>query len=64
MIKELVMIHGRSFKPDEADLRANWYSALQHALVRDFGAAAGEKFDEVEKTFIYYGGVSNEFLWG
>lgn len=62
MAKHLFMIHGRSFKPDEAPLAHNWNDALRHALTRDHGEDAGEAFDAMTRSFIYYGDISNLFL--
>ena len=37
MAKKLILIHGRSTKPLEADLRKLWYDAILAGLKRDFG---------------------------
>jgi hypothetical protein len=62
MSKHLVLVHGRSFKPDEASLTANWLEALRHGLERDAGAAALAAFENAHKTMAYYGDLSNDFL--
>lgn len=61
-MKRLFLIHGRNFKPKKAVLRGLWTEALRHGIGQDFGEKAAARFDEVEKTFVYYGELSNEFL--
>jgi len=60
--KKIIFIHGRLMKPSEEDLRALWFDAVSHGLRRDFGKAALEKFAAIEKSFVYYGDLSNEIL--
>jgi len=60
--KRVIFIHGRSVKPKESDLRKLWYDALVHGLQRDFGETAVEQFAAIEKSFVYYGDLSNEIL--
>lgn len=64
MAKHLFLIHGRSFKPAQAELEGNWLTAARHGLVRDHGAQLGDTFDGVDKFFAYYGDISNAFLVG
>lgn len=61
-MKHLFLIHGRNFKPNEGALSSFWLEALRHGIKRDFGPDAAKKFDGVYKEFVYYGGLSNEFL--
>ena len=62
MGKRLFFIHGRSFKPDRADLEELWIEALRHAIERDFGVDAAEAFTKVQPRLVYYGDYSNRFL--
>ncbi len=62
--KHIVFIHGRHFKPDPEVLTRNWYAALRHGLKRDGNTTALDKFNAVQKTMVYYGDISNEFLVG
>jgi len=64
MKKHLFLIHGRNFKPDCSDLEALWLEALRHGITRDFGEDGATILDNIEKTFIYYGDSSNDFLRG
>lgn len=63
MAKRLILIHGRNFKPAADFLEGTWCEALRHGLQRDFGDGAGTKFDRLVKDFVYYGDISNEFLY-
>jgi hypothetical protein len=62
-MKQLFMIHGRSFKPESGDLELLWREALAAGLERDFGSAVADQFRNIKSEFIYYGDLSNEFLW-
>ncbi len=62
MAKHIILIHGRSFKPDAANLKRNWVAALAHGIERDHGKRALNKFKKVKKTMVYYGDLSNAFL--
>ena len=61
-MQRLFLIHGRNFKPEEAELKSLWTEALRYGVARDFDENAAGRFDAVEKTFVYYGELSNEFL--
>ena len=61
MAKTLLLIHGRSFKPDAADLRSLWYGAIRHGIKRDRPRKI-EAYNKVKKEFVYYGDISNRFL--
>ena len=62
MAKRIIFIHGRAQKPSKEDLQQLWYEALNHGLFRDFGLKAMEQFQSVNKDFVYYGDLSNDFL--
>ena len=62
MTKHIIMIHGRSFKPDATNLKRNWVGALTHGIERDHGKRALNKFRNAKKTMVYYGDLSNGFL--
>lgn len=61
-MKKIIFIHGRAQKPSEAALQQLWYEAIGHGLHRDFGTAGRQLFEEVNKEFVYYGDLSNQFL--
>ena len=62
MAKHLILIHGRSFKPEKDDLEANWFDAIEHGLKRDNHTMALDVYSQMKKTFVYYGGITNDFL--
>lgn len=62
MTKHIILVHGRSYKPDAASLKRNWVGALTHGIERDFDKRALNKFRKVRKTMVYYGDLSNAFL--
>ena len=63
MAKQLIMVHGRDFKPKAAFLKRNWIDAIKSGVVRDFGEEYGTKLDGIRKHMAYYGNHSNEFLY-
>lgn len=64
MAKHLFLIHGRSFKPDRGTLEANWVEAIEHGLERDGQGDGLRSFRDLQRTFVYYGDISNAFLMG
>ena len=63
MKKHLMLIHGRNFKPDKDALKILWFEAIEYGLERDGYNNALDAFDdEINKTFVYYGDISNRFL--
>ena len=62
MAKRLILIHGRHFKPAEDVLKANWFAAIRHGLDRDGHQSLLPTCDNIKPLFVYYGGLSNEFL--
>ncbi len=63
MAKHLILIHGRSTKPAEADKRKMVKRALLHGLDRvDLGRECGKAIQkgDVKYSFIYYGDISNQ----
>ena len=62
MAKHLMLIHGRHFKPNKTDLRANWLGAIRHGLKRDGHEDALAVYRGMKPTFVYYGNISNKFL--
>ena len=61
-MQRLFLVHGRNFKPKKRLLEGFWVEALRHGVRRDFGEEAAERFESIEKRFVYYGQLSNEFL--
>ena len=62
MDKHLILVHGRSFKPQRDRLRALWFEAIEHGLERDNHRGALDRYGDTTKTFTYYGDISNNFL--
>lgn len=60
--KRLILVHGRSFKPNAAKLRASWLAALEHGIARDYASTKLDRFRTVQKSLVYYGDISNSFL--
>lgn len=63
MNKQLFLIHGRDFKPDEESLKGLWFGALKHGLKRDYSEDMVAQFNAAIPQFIYYGELSNKFLY-
>ncbi len=62
MTKHIILVHGRSYKPDAVDLKRNWVDALAYGIERDHGKHALNKFKKARKTMAYYGDINNAFL--
>jgi len=62
MAKHIILVHGRSFKPQKQTLTDSWTEALRHGIARDYGDDKAQAFDDVNITMAYYGGLSNAFL--
>lgn len=63
--RQLILVHGRHFKPTEAPLLQNWLEALAVGLQRDHEPSAPrlEQLTADRRVAMgYYGDVSNEFL--
>ena len=61
MGKTIVLIHGRSTKPNYSDLKAGWIEAIRHGLERDRPDSL-DAFNDSNIAFIYYGDINNQFL--
>ncbi len=61
MNKTLILIHGRSWKPEESSLRSLWLDAIRSGLKRD-NTEAYNRFSNVKVEFVYYGDINNRFL--
>jgi hypothetical protein len=61
MGKTIILIHGRHFKPNEADLKTLWLDALAIGIGRDF-ASTIPLLTAATKSFVYYGDISKAFL--
>ncbi len=61
--KTLILIHGRGFKPDRAQLQALWLRALRAGLARDAPPAL-EAFDRCNVQFVHYGDEIHSVLTG
>ena len=62
MTHSILLVHGRSFKPPEADLKRLWLAALKFGIQRDLPQAKLTKFNDAKMEMVYYGHHSNEFL--
>lgn len=63
MTNHIVLIHGRSFKPNKTELKRIWVAAMRAGIERDDNdGAALQAFDDAKKDLVYYGDLSNEFL--
>ena len=63
MSKHLFFIHGRGFKPCEPALKELWFDAIEHGLRRDCSQLV-TTYQDLKRTFVYYGDISNRFLSG
>lgn len=59
--KTIILIHGRNFKPNRAELERLWLEALKAGISRD-AAGTLPLLEAATKSFAYYGDVSNAFL--
>ena len=62
-MKTLKLIHGRSWKPPEAELKKLWLEAVKHGIERDAPEMV-QAYKDAKKEFVYFGKHSNEFLAG
>jgi hypothetical protein len=58
----ILLVHGRSFKPDKTDLKRYWMAALRHGVRRDLTSAKQQRFEDTKVEMVYYGHHSNDFL--
>jgi hypothetical protein len=58
----ILLVHGRSFKPDRTALTRYWLGALRHGVQRDLSPAKQRRFEETKFEMVYYGHHSNAFL--
>ncbi len=63
MAKHIIFIHGRHFKPAASSLEYIWLRALREGISRDFGKDGVDKLNTIKQSVIYYGDLSNEFLY-
>jgi hypothetical protein len=61
MSKTIILVHGRSWKPKQADLEPIWIEALRAGIERDHPQKL-EAFDDATLSFVYYGDLSNKIL--
>lgn len=61
MGKQILLIHGRHYKPVKADLQSLWIQAIKHGIDRDFPSKVQE-FKDAKVELVYYGDISNAFL--
>jgi len=57
----ILLVHGRSFKPPERELKRFWIAALRCGLERDRPEAV-EAFNRANRELVYYGDLSNGYL--
>jgi len=64
MSKKIILVHGRSYKPNKKILKRNWIDATQYGINRDFGEKELAKFNQLKPKIemAYYGDLSNDFL--
>lgn len=60
-MKTLILIHGRSWKPPEEQLKKMWVEAIRFGIQRDFPDKVA-LFDQAHVEFVYFGDISNHFL--
>lgn len=60
-MKTLILIHGRSWKPEKADLKKLWIDAIKYGFKRDRPDLL-DALRSIKIEFVYYGDISNEFL--
>ncbi len=58
---ELVLVHGRGFKPRRGELLGIWREAMRHGLERD-RADLAESFRRLSVQMAYYGDLTGAFL--
>lgn len=61
MPRTILLVHGRSFKPPERELKQFWLAGLRTGLERDHPSAL-PAFAAARKELVYYGDLSNGFL--
>lgn len=61
MSKTIILVHGRSWKPKQADLEPIWTEALRAGIERDNPHKLAA-FDQAKLSFVYYGNLSNKLL--
>ena len=62
MAKQIIFVHGRSYKPEKSYLKRNWTEALGYGLERDYGKRVRTKYNGIKPKMAYYGDLSNDFL--
>lgn len=60
--KKLIIVHGRNFKPQKDKIENLWFDAIEHGIKRDCDQSCIDKYNAIQKQFIYYGDISNQFL--
>ncbi len=61
MDKQIILVHGRNFKPPKEHLLENWREALLAGVKRDYPGRL-DKVEAVDMKMAYYGTASNKFL--
>ncbi len=62
MTRSILLVHGRSFKPEKTALTRLWMAALRHGIQRDLTPAKQQRFEDAKVEMVYYGQLSNAFL--
>lgn len=65
MGKRVILVHGRSLKPNKAPLQRLWHQAIRLGLERDghdHALAVWDRMSRSQKPLVYYGDISNTFL--
>jgi len=61
MKKNIILVHGRSWKPTEAELKPIWKEVLRFWIERDHPGKL-DAYDDTMISFVYYGDLSNKTL--
>jgi len=61
MAKQILMVHGRHFKPPKPALQNLWIEALRHGIERDHPNKL-RAFERAKVDLVYYGDISNQYL--
>lgn len=61
MPKQILLVHGRHYKPAKPDLQKLWNEAIRHGIERDFPSKQ-KAFKDARVELVYYGDISNAFL--
>lgn len=61
MAKNILLVHGRSYKPAKMDLQKLWVETLRFGIERDHPQKL-QAFKDAKVELVYYGDISNAYL--